>query len=394
MIKRRLDQQIRNLLRNTSSVALIGPRQVGKTTLAFALTENLPAVYLDLENPTDLRKIQNIEEFHRENHDKVIILDEVQRLPQVFATIRGLIDSERRKGNRAGHFLFLGSASIELLRQSSESLAGRISYVELFPIDVLEYLNGDGEIEAINKLWLRGGFPESLLAADDENSLRWRTDFIRTYLERDIPMLGPRVPSVTLERLWTMLAHSQGTNINASKLAMSLDVSSVSVARYIDLLVNLLLVRKLPPYTINVKKRLVKSPRIYVRDSGVTHALLNVKSYNDLLGHPVVGKSWEGFVIENIAALLPSFAKAHYYRTLGGAEIDLVLEFGPNDLWAVEIKRSASATLSRGFHEACDDLRPARKFIVHAGADSFSINGDIRVISLFEFLDLVRAIRG
>lgn len=388
MIKRRLEEQIRDRLQNTPSVALMGPRQVGKTTLAFGIGESIPSVYLDLENRTDLRKVQDIEAFHRENSDKLIILDEVQRLPEVFAPIRGLIDAERRKGNKTGHFLFLGSASIELLRQSSESLAGRISYIELFPIDVLEYLKTPTELDKLNQLWVRGGFPESLLSKDNENSLRWRRDFIKTYLERDIPQLGPRVPSETLERLWIMLAHNQGTTINASKLAGSLEVSHTSVGRYIDLLTDLLLIRKLKPYTTNIKKRLVKSPRVYVRDSGITHALLGIKTYNDLLGHPVVGKSWEGFAIENIMSILPHDAEAFYYRTAGGAEIDLLVELrgSPHELWAIEIKRSASAGLQRGFFEACEDVNPTRKFIIHSESDAFSTKEGIQVIGLFDFM--------
>lgn len=391
MISRRLQNQIRDRLRNNPSVALMGPRQVGKTTLAFSLGEEIPSIYLDLENRTDLRKVEDIAAFQQANHGKLIILDEIQRLPDVFAPIRGLIDAERRKGNKTGHFLFLGSASIDLLRQSSESLAGRISYIELFPIDVLEYLQGPLDLDNLNTLWLRGGFPESLLAQDDGNSLRWRLDFIRTYLERDIPQLGPRVPAETLERLWIMLAHAQGTNLNASKLGMSLSVSNVSVGRYIDLLVDLLLVRKLQPYTRNMKKRLVKSPRVYVRDSGIVHALLNIGSYNDLLGHPVVGKSWEGFVIENIMAILPQGAQAFFYRTSGGAEIDLVLEFpgSPRVLHAIEIKRSPAAGVQRGFHEACADIKPTHKFLIHAQADAFPMSADIQAIGLQEFMSLI-----
>ncbi len=391
MIKRRLKDRIRDRLQTSPAVALMGPRQVGKTTLAFSIGKETPSVYLDLENRTDLRKVQDIEAFHRENSDKLIILDEVQRLPEVFAPIRGLVDSERRKGNKAGHFLFLGSASLDLLRQSSESLAGRISYLELFPIDVREYLKNPKDLDKLNQLWVRGGFPESLLAKDDEGSLRWRRDFIRTYLERDIPQLGPRVPAETLERLWIMLTHAQGTNLNASKLASALDVSSMSIGRYIDLLADLLLVRRLKPYTENIKKRLIKSPKVYVRDSGITHALLNIKTYNDLLGHPVVGKSWEGFVIENIMAVLPEGAEIFYYRTSGGAEIDLLIEFAtsPREFWAIEIKRSASASLKRGFHEACEDVKPTRKFLVHAGADTFPMKEGIQAISLFEFMALL-----
>lgn len=388
MIERRLYTEIRDRLQSNPTVALLGPRQVGKTTLAFALGKQLPSVYLDLENRTDLAKVQDIEAFHRANRDKLIILDEVQRLPEVFAPIRGLIDAERRKANRSGHFLFLGSASIDLLRQSSESLAGRIAYLELFPIDALEYMRAPDELDRLNTLWLRGGFPESLLAHDDANSLRWRQDFIKTYLERDIPQLGPRVPATTLERLWIMLAHAQGTNLNASKLAGALDVSNMTIGRYVDLLVDLLLVRKLLPYTRNIKKRLVKSPRVYVRDSGITHALLNIGSYNDLLGHPVAGKSWEGFVIENIMAVLPRGEQAFYYRTAGGAEIDLVLEFAghPQRLYAIEIKRSAAAGVRRGFHEACADIEATHKFVVHGQADRFVMKDGITAVGLWEFL--------
>ena len=387
MINRRLEQKISERLQNFSAVALMGPRQVGKTTLSFNVADSIPSIYLDLENSTDLRKVTNIEAFHKENNDKLIILDEVQRLPEVFSPIRGLIDSERRKGNKTGHFLFLGSASIELLQQSSESLAGRISYIELFPIDVLEYVKSPKDLAQLNQLWVRGGFPESLLAKDNKNSLLWRRDFIKTYLERDIPQLGPRVPAETLERLWIMLAHNQGTNLNASKLAGALDVSNVSIGRYVDLLTDLLLIRKLKPYISNIKKRLIKSPRIYVRDSGITHALLNIGNHNDLLGHPVVGKSWEGFVIENIISILPDSAEVFYYRTAGGAEIDLLIQFDHKEFWAIEIKRSAYANIERGFHEACEDIKPTRKFIIHGQEDKFPVKDDIQAISLFEFIN-------
>jgi len=390
MIKRHLEDKIRSALATNSSVALMGPRQVGKTTLAINIADTIPSVYLDLENRIDLQKAQDIEAFHKENSDKLIILDEVQRLPDIFAPIRGLIDQQRRKGNRVGQFLFLGSASIDLLKQSSETLAGRISYIEMFPVNVLEYTKSAQHSEAVNDLWLKGGFPDSLLASNDKTSLNWRYDFIRTYLERDIPQLGPRIPAETLGRFWTMLAHSQGTNINASKLASNIEVSSVTVARYIDLLVDLLLIRKIQPYTANIKKRLVKSPRIYVRDSGITHALLNIGSYNDLLGHPVVGKSWEGFVIENIASVLPPRVRSYYYRTAGGAEIDLVLEFGVNERWAIEIKKGTSLSLGRGFHEACEDIKPQKKFVIYAGKDRFPLPHDITAIALYDFMDILK----
>lgn len=390
MLKRYLEGKIRSALAINPSVALMGPRQVGKTTLAINIADTVPSVYLDLENSLDIQKAQDIEAFHRANSDKLIILDEVQRLPNIFAPIRGIIDQQRRKGKRVGQFLFLGSASIDLLKQSSETLAGRISYIEMFPVNILEFITGDEHSEAINELWLRGGFPDSLLAMNDEASLNWRYDFIRTYLERDIPQLGPRIPAETLGRFWTMLAHSQGTNINAAKFASNLDVSSVTVARYIDLLVDLLLIRKIQPYTVNIKKRLVKSPRIYVRDSGITHALLNIGSYSDLLGHPVVGKSWEGFVIENIISILPPRVRPYYYRTAGGAEIDLILEFGIDEKWAIEIKKGSSFSIERGFHEACEDIEPHKKFIIYGGSEQFPMRHDITAIGLYEFLDILK----
>lgn len=379
MIKRKLESTIVDVLKRSPSVALMGPRQIGKTTIAFTVAESIPSIYLDLERKLDLQKVQDIESFHQANRDKLIILDEVQRLPEVFSPVRGIIDQERRKGNKSGQFLFLGSASIELLKQSSESLAGRIAYLELFGVNHLEYAD-------INLLWLRGGFPESLLASSDQQSLDWRTDFIKTYLERDIPQLGPRIPAETLERFWTMLAHHQGSVLNAASLARNLDVTGVTIARYLDLMVDLLLVRRLKPWTFNVGKRLVRSPKVYVRDSGITHALLNITDYNELLGHPVVGGSWEGFVIENILSAVSSGIQAFYYGTPGGAEIDLILEFSPNNRWAIEIKRSSSPTVRKGFHSACDDIKPQRRYVVYAGTDQFSLGNGVTAISLLDLM--------
>lgn len=380
MIKRRLEAQIIEALERIPSVALLGPRQVGKTTIALNISETTPSVYLDLENRRDLQKVQDIEAFHVENNDKLIVLDEVQRLPEIFAPLRGIIDQERRKGNRAGQFLFLGSASIDLLQQSSESLAGRIAYMELHPIDATEY--ADNSLDKLNSLWVRGGFPESLLSASDQNSLDWRHDFIKTYLERDIPQLGPRIPAETLDRFWTMLAHNQGSVLNASQLARNLDVSSTTIGRYLDLMADLLLVRRLKPWTSNVGKRLVKSPKIYVRDSGITHALLNISNYNSLLGHPVVGGSWEGFIIENIMSVSPSRVQPYYYGTPGGAEIDLVLEFPGGAKWAIEIKRSSAPSVSKGFYTGCEDIKPDRRFVVYSGLENFALGEGITAISL------------
>lgn len=383
MIKRQLANTIRKALKRSPSVALIGPRQVGKTTIALEVAETMPSVYLDLESSLDLQKVRDIMSFHNANRDKLIILDEIQRLPEVFAPLRGIIDKERRKGNKSGQFLFLGSASIDLLRQSSESLAGRIAYLELFGINQLEYSHD------MHTLWRRGGFPESLLATSEKNSLEWRRDFIKTYLERDIPQLGPRIPAETLERFWTMLAHHQGTVLNSANLGRNLDVSGVTIGRYLDLMTDLLLVRRLKPWTFNIGKRLVRSPKIYVRDSGIVHALLNIADHNQLLGHPVVGGSWEGFVIENILSVAPPGVQPYYYGTPGGAEIDLVLEFSGAEKWAIEIKRSSSPVVSKGFHIACDDIKPERSYVVYSGTDQFSLGGGVTAISLVKLMQEV-----
>lgn len=385
MIDRRLNILLRKALAENPAVALLGPRQVGKTTLALAMAEMLPAVYLDLENKLDLLKVQDMASFHAGNMGKLIILDEVQRLPEIFASLRGIIDQQRRGRNKAGQFLFLGSASLHLLQQSSESLAGRIAYLELHSIDAIEWERQ--RTGGINQLWLRGGFPESLLASTNAQSINWRRNFIKTYLERDIPQMGPRIPATTLDRFWTMLAHNQGGLFNASELARNLQVSSVTIDRYLNLMVDLLLVRRLQPWTFNVGKRLVRSPKVYVRDSGIVHALLYITDYNALLGHPVVGSSWEGFVIENILSVLPFNAKPYYYRTAKGAEIDLVLEFSVTEKWAIEIKRSSTPSVSKGYYSACDDIQADRRYVVYAGQDSFSLGQDVTAISLTNLME-------
>ena len=289
MINRRLQVALRGLIDDYPAVALLGPRQVGKTTLAHALADTVDSVYLDLESPADRAKLADPELYLADHQGRLVILDEVHRAPDLFQSLRGLIDQGRRRGRRAGRFLLLGSASMDLLQQSGETLAGRIAYLELNPLDVLEVDAGDRD-----RLWVRGGFPDSFLASSDERSLAWRENFIRTYLERDVPQLGPRIPAETLRRFWIMLAHQQGGLMNAASLARGLGVDGKTIARYLDLMVDLLLVRRLLPWHRNVGKRLVKSPRVYVRDSGVTHALLCLGTKDALLGHPVVGLSWEG----------------------------------------------------------------------------------------------------
>lgn len=377
---------VESALRRQAAVALLGPRQVGKTTLALSLAEKTPSLYLDLESRADRAKLSDPALFLERHEDRLVILDEVHRLPELFQTLRGLIDKGRRKGRRTGRFLILGSASIDLLRQSGESLAGRIAYVEMGPFDVLEI---GPKPAARPALWLRGGFPDSYLAADDGQSFALRRDFIRTYLERDVPMFGPRIPAETLERLWTMLTHGQGTLLNASRLAASLAISAQSVTRYIDLLVDLLLVRRLRPFHANLGKRLVKSPKVYVRDSGLVHALLGIADHDALAGHPVVGASWEGFVIENLLATAPADTRASFYRTAAGAEIDLLLELPGGKRWTVEIKSGLSPRLEKGFHFARQDLKPEKSFVVYSGDDRYPLDEGVEAIGLWELASIL-----
>ena len=377
MIGRSRKAEVVRLLDSNPAVVLTGPRQVGKTTLAQQIAHERVAVYLDLERPGDLAKVADIEQYCEINAGKLLVLDEVHWTPGLFAPLRGIIDRRRRAGRRTGQFLFLGSASIDLMQQSGETLAGRVAYCELYPLSVSEVGGGD-----CLRLWQRGGFPESFLAETDERGFDWRLDFIRTYLERDIPALGPRIPAETLRRFWTMLAHNQGQTFNAAALARGLDGGGVTIGRYLDLMVDLLLVRRLQPWRSNLGRRLVKAPKVYVRDSGICHALLGIETLDELLGHPVVGGSWEGFVIETIVGALPRRASWGYYRTAGGAEIDLVVDMGAGEIWAIEIKRSTAPSVSKGFHSACEDLKPKRKLVVHAGDESFPLVRDIEAIPL------------
>ncbi|MCP4935350.1 MAG: ATP-binding protein, partial [bacterium] len=357
MISRLATEEVNTALKRQAAVALIGPRQVGKTTLALEIGEGQDAVYLDLEDRDDRHRLASPTLFFESVEDRLVILDEIHQAPETFKTLRGVIDKGKRRGKGKGRFLILGSASLDLLRQSGESLAGRIAYINIAPLSALEVNNERANRE---RLWLRGGFPESYLADDDAESFAIRKDFIRTYLERDIPLFGARIPATTLERLWTMLAHRQGCLLNAAELARSLEVSAQSVSRYIDLLCDLLLVRRLPPYAVNIGKRLTKSPKVYIRDSGLVHSLLGLQDAIQLAGHPVVGMSWEGFVLENILNVLPWRSNAFFYRTAKGAEIDLVIEQGDGSIWALEVKRSLSAKAQKGFYIACEDIQPSR----------------------------------
>jgi predicted AAA+ superfamily ATPase len=379
MIPRRVSGELRQLLDSRPAVVLVGPRQVGKTTLALAIGEERPSVYLDLESDADRARLSEPELYLAEHEDELVTLDEVHRAPDLFRNLRGLIDRGRRRGRKSGRFLLLGSASVDLLRQSGETLAGRVAYLELRPIDALEV-----QADSLNSLWLRGGFPDSYLAPDDRSSQRWRQDFIRTYLERDIPLLGPRIPAETLRRFWTMLAHRQSALLNAAELARGLGVDGKTVASYLDLLVDLLLVRRLEPWHANVGKRLVKSPRVYIRDSGIAHTLLGLTTLEDVLGHPVAGASWEGFVMETLISAAPAGTLSHFYRTAAGAEVDLLLTMPGGAQWAIEIKRSLTPKLERGFHQACEDIRPERRAVVYPGTENYSMAEGVEVLGLRE----------
>lgn len=389
MINRQALLLLQEKLQQSPAVVLLGPRQVGKTTLALELARTWPfeTLYLDLERPADRLKLQDADGFLRAQGTKLVILDEIHRLPGLFEVLRGIIDERRRAGQRHGHFLLLGSASLDLMQQSSETLAGRVAYLEITPINALE-LSATGL--PLDTLWLRGGFPDSLLAASEPASLSWREDFVRSYLQRDVPMFAPRLPAETVGRLWTMLAHQQGAYVQLQRLASSLGVSSPAVDRYIDLLVDLQLVRRLGSWSANMGKRLVKAPRLYVRDSGLVHALLGLRDLNDLAGHPVCGPSYEGYCIENIMAAAGPKYTAYAYRTHAGAEIDLLLAKAGQPYMAIEVKRSSAPALSKGFEVACEDLGLTRRYVVYPGTEQFPMRYGATAIDLQSLMRLLQ----
>ncbi len=387
MTERRLRPLVEDRLASQAAVCLLGPRQTGKTTLAMELSRSRPSVYVDLEAPGDLARLSEPELYLEAHRDELVVIDEIQRMPGLFEVLRGVIDRGRREERGTGRFLLLGSASPSLMRQSGESLAGRIAYLELEGFGVDEV-----DPEGVEGLWLKGGFPLSFLAVDDRSSLRWRQDFIRTYLERDIPQLGSRVPAETLRRFWTMLAHRQGTPFNGSDLARSLGLTTPTVSRYLDLLVDLLLVRRLEPWSGNVGKRLARTPRAFVRDSGIVHALLGLEDLEQVLGHPIAGPSWEGFVIENLISATAGRAQASFFRSSGGAEIDLVLEWPGGPRWAVEVKRSLTPRLKRGFHSASEDIQPDRGYLVYPGSERYPVHHEVDAIGLAEIVELARGV--
>jgi predicted AAA+ superfamily ATPase len=373
MIKRLLKESVEKSLTKYPVVGILGSRQVGKTTLAKIIKERMKkkVIYLDLELPSDLNKLQDPELYLSRFEDTLVIIDEIQRMRSLFPLLRALVDRNRS----AGRFLILGSASPELIRHSSESLAGRIIYHELSPFSLSETNS-----ENIQKLWLRGGYPESYISRNNDESYVWREAFIKSYLETDIPRLGIRIPAQQLRRFWTMIAHSHGQLWNASKIAGSLGISAPTVMSYLDILEETFIVRQLRPYYSNIKKRLIKSPKVYIRDSGLLHALLNISTLDDLHGHPSLGSSWEGFVVEQILTILPERWQAYFYRTGAGAEIDLVLFDGKHKSVAVEIKYSVSPKLERGFWNAYEDLSCKKGFVLYPGEESYPLGRNVATL--------------
>ena len=383
-IPRAVQSQVDARLADFPVVAVLGPRQCGKTTLIRETVASHPGVvYLDLERPSDLAKLRDPELFFNLQRSQgtasLFCLDEIQRAPEIFPLLRSLVDEERRNGQ----FLLLGSASRDLLRQTSESLAGRIAYLELTPFLASEL--SDDDPGALTRLWVRGGFPRSFLAANSESSRAWRESFVLTFLERDLPQLGFNVPAAMLHRLWRMLAHLHGQTLNSSQLGAALGVSHVTSRSYLDLLTQTFMVRLLEPYAANTKKRLVKSPKVYLRDSGILHSLLQIDRLDDLLAHPGCGESWEGLVIENIIATLPRWQPS-FYRTTAGAEIDLILERGQRRL-AIECKASTAPVVSRGFWSALEDLGIEEAWVVAPVTEPYPLRAGVTVAPLRVLLE-------
>lgn len=389
MINRSLEKQLLNGLNQMPVIALLGPRQVGKTTLALQIAKELDGkecAYLDLELDSDLNKLNDAESYLRRFENQLLIIDEVQRKPDLFPVLRSLVDQRKRNGENSGQFLLLGSASRDLLQQSSETLAGRIRYIELPPFNVLEIFEQDKLGFNPEKLWFRGGFPDSYLAATDDESWEWRNDFISTYVERDIPLMGPQIQANRMKKFWAMLAHYHGQQIISTELGKSLEVSHTTIKSYLDILTDFYMVRQIQPWAGNTKKRLIKSPKIYLRDSGILHKLLNISDFESLMGYPGLGASWEGFVIENIVIQLSNKWQYSYYRTTTQTEIDLILEGPHQQVWAIEVKRSLAPKLGKGFHTACEDIKPTKKFLIYSGSERYTINQDVEVIGLVDFL--------
>lgn len=373
MIKRGITESIKKSLSVFPAVGLIGSRQVGKTTLAKGGHGFKKAVYLDLENPEDQFKLSRPDIYLQKLTDQLVIIDEVQLMPELFPLLRSLIDQKRTPGR----FLLLGSASPALIRQSSESLAGRIIYHELSPLDLREV-----KTTKLDTLWMRGGYPESFLAKNDKMSFLWRESFIRSFLERDIPQFGLRIPAPQLRRFWTMLAHLHGQIWNASQIAVNFGISATSIQHYLDILEETFMVRRLHPYFENTKKRLIKSPKVYVRDSGLLHSLLSISSPDALQSNPILGVSWEGFVLEQIIRQVPLTWQYFFYRTSTGNEIDLILKDDHGKYTSIEVKYSLHPQLTKGFWGAIEDLKCSRNFVIYPGDSCFPVGKNLEVLSI------------
>lgn len=392
MIERAILNNITNKLDRLPVVAILGCRQVGKTTLALRIAKefNKPSIYLDLQRPSNMAMLEQAELFLQKQHGKLVILDEIHIFPDIFPILRSLIDERRQNNEKTGQFLILGSASIDLLKQSSESLAGRIAYIELDPLNI-EEVRHSGITDYADQLWVRGGFPDSYLCNTDGESNEWRENFIRTYLRRDLPELGANLPAELVYRLWRMISYDQGCQINMSKLASNLSISATTAKNYIDILTDLFLVRQLKPWSGNSKKRLVKTPKIYVRDSGLLHSMVGIQNYNDLCAHPLYGQSWEGFIIEQILQIMPERVVASFYRTNAGAEIDLVLETPDNKVCAIEIKRTSNPTISKGFRLGCEDIAPDYRLYVTPTTVQYPLDEKTDALNIEQLLEFLRS---
>lgn len=381
MIKRNLESLLLRKLKKSPAIAILGPRQVGKTTLAKQLeSDRGESLYLDMENPNDQNKLQDAYSYFTLHEDRRIIIDEIQLMPSLFSILRPLIDAKRT----SGRFILLGSASPVLVKGVSESLAGRIAYTELTPIGITELT----EPLDYRTNWFRGGFPESLLATNDDDAIEWLDDFIRSYVERDLALLfGVALSSVTLRNFWSMLAHANGNLLNTEVFARSLGVSATTVTKYLDFLEGGYMVRRLHPWFVNAKKRLVKSPKTYIRDTGILHRLLNVASLESLFGHPGIGGSWEGYVVEQIFQARPSHLDLFFYRTQAGAECDLLLVQGIIPIACIEIKLSNAPAISRGFLNCIEDLQPKFSFVITPQSETYVANHGVTITSLSAFVN-------
>lgn len=380
MIHRSITSVLLEVIEYFPVLGIVGPRQVGKTTLAKYLIEKLEkdSIYLDLENPRDAARLEDPVLFFERNIDRCVVLDEIQRMPELFPILRSMIDLKREPGR----YIILGSASPELIRDSSESLAGRIAYEELTPFNILE-INQQYDMQMH---WLDGGFPPALLASKSLVRKKWLNNFIKTYIERDLPMLGLDINVNTLQRFWTMLAHMHGNLLNMTSLSKSLAVTSTTVKRYISFMENAFLVRLLQPYSVNVKKRLVKSPKVFIRDTGILHSLLAINDFDALEANPILGNSWEGYAIEQILQRCDDDTQGYFYRTHEGTECDLVLVRGGKPAFALEIKYTSAPKITKGMRIAFTDLGTDHNFILTPNGHDFSLAEDVRTCNIETFI--------